>query len=115
MSHVSYSDYVEVVFHDGATAAANGTDFKVDYFKTLTVEIFGSSDNSARTVTFYGKLRSGTLRPISGMKLAGLTTALNTTGTGELWQFDITGLESVVMDLTSITDGKVSVIGKAVA
>lgn len=115
MCRVSYADSTEFVFHKGATEAANGNAFKVDYFKTLTIEVFGSSTNSARTVTFYGKGASGTLRAISGMKLAGLTTALSTTGTGELWQFDITGLEYVVMDLTAITEGNVTVIGKAVA
>jgi hypothetical protein len=107
-------------FHDASTETGNGKAFKqndANQYKTLTVEIFGSEDNTARTVTFYGKGLSGALRPIAGIKVsaAPMTTALNSTGTGELWQFDISGMVEVVMDLTAITGGSVSVYGRAVS
>jgi hypothetical protein len=109
------SDFKDVVFHDTATVAANGTIFEVEEFKTLTVEIFGTS--TGRTVTFYAKSASGTLRPLVGTKISAspISTAISTTGTGELWQFDITGLHSIIMDLTAITDNNVSVKGRAVS
>lgn len=109
------ADFKDVTFHNAATVAGNGTPFDVDEWKTLTVEISGTS--TGRTVTFYAKGASGTLRPLAGTKIsaAPLTVAVSTTGTGELWQFDITGLNSVIMDLTAITDNNVSVKGRAVS
>lgn len=102
-----------VSFHTNATVAANGTDVVVSGYKTLTVEIYGTS--TSRTVTFYGKGASGTLRSIMGVKLSDFSTGINATGTGELWQFDVTGLESVVMDLTAVAGGNVTVPGRLVA
>ncbi len=107
------NDVMDVTFHDASTVAANGQPFEVKYFKSLTVEIFGTS--TGRTVTFYGKGASGTLRALKGINLSTLATGTSTTGTGEIWQFDITGLHKVIMDLTAITDNNVSVKGRAVS
>ena len=98
-------------FHTAATVAANGTDFTVGAYKTLTVEIYGTS--TSRTVTFYGKSKSGTLRAISGVRLSDFTVATSTTGTGEIWQFDVTGLESVTIGLTAVSGGNVTISGNA--
>jgi len=110
---LSGSDVEEVTFHDAAEAQATGAEWAVGGKKTLTVEIYGTS--SGRTVEFKAKGPSGTARAISGIKLSDFSTATSTTGTGELWQFDVTGLTSVIMDLTAVADGNVSVKGKAVA
>lgn len=58
---------------------------------------------------------SGADIPLMGVNLSTLATAISTTGTGELWQFDITGLSKVFMDLTAVATGPVTVKGKAVA
>lgn len=100
-------------FHDEATVAADGTAFTVGGHTTLTVEITGTS--TSRTVDFKGAGPDGTYRSISGVNLDGLASATSTTGTGELWQFDITGLETVIMDLSAVSDGNVTVKGRAVA
>jgi hypothetical protein len=50
-----------------------------------------------------------------GIKVSDLSTGVSTTGTGEVWQFDVTGLEEVIMDLTAVSGGNVSVKGRAVA
>lgn len=102
-----------VTFHDGATVAADGETFEVGAYKTLTVEIYGTS--TTRTVAFIGIGPSGSQRTIMGVKLSDLTTGTSTTGTGELWQFDITGLTTVIMDLTAVAGGNVSVKGMVVA
>jgi hypothetical protein len=107
--------YFDFAFHTAATEAANGNPFYVYDYKTLTVEIYGSVENTARAVTFYGKGPSGTLRALKGLKLSDWSSGTSTTGTGELWQFDITGINSVTMDLTAITDGTVTVKGRAVS
>jgi hypothetical protein len=103
----------DVTFHSAATQAANGTAVLVGGYKTLTVEIYGTS--ATRTVTFYGRSASGTIRAISGIKLSDLTLTASTTGTAELWQFDVTGLEYVLMDLTAVNGGNVTVKGRLIA
>jgi len=104
----------DVVFHDEATVASNGDPLLVGAYKTLTIEIFGTS--TGRTVSFYSKGPSGALVPLLGTRIsaAPVLMAVSTTGTGETWQFDITGLENVIMDLTAITDNNVSIKGRAV-
>jgi hypothetical protein len=103
----------EHTFQNAATTTGNGTAFVVGSYKTITVEIYGTS--ASRTVTFYGKSKSGTLRAIQGVRISDFTLATSTTTTGEIWQFDITGLDYVVMDLTAVAGGNVSVKGTAVA
>ena len=102
-----------MTFHDAATTAADGTPFTVGAYKTLTVEISGTS--TSRTVAFIGKGASGAAIAINGVNLATLAVTTSTTGTGELWQFDLSGLTTVLMDLTAVAGGNVSVKGKAVA
>lgn len=103
----------DVTFHDAATAAADGTAFTVEGYKTLTVEITRTAGTS--TVAFMAEGPSGADIPLMGVNLSTLATAISTTGTGELWQFDITGLTKVFMDLTAVATGPVTVKGKAVA
>jgi len=100
-------------FHNAATSTGNGTEFTVGNMKTLTIEIYGTS--TSRTIEFYGKGDSGTLRSIKGINLSTFEAATSTTGTGELWQFDITGLISVVIKLAAVSGGDVTIKGRAVA
>jgi len=103
----------DVTFHDAATVAADGTAFTVLGYKTLTVEITRTAGTS--TIAFIGEGPSGANIALMGVNLSTLATATSTTGTGEIWQFDVTGLTSVFMDLQAVAGGNVSVKGKAVA
>ncbi|WP_198297617.1 hypothetical protein [Domibacillus aminovorans] len=103
----------EVTFHDAVTSADEGTPFTVGAYKTLTVEIYGSA--TARTVTFFAVSASGIKRPLQGINLETLAFASSTTGIGEIWSFDITGLESVYVEISSISGGNLTVKGRAVA
>lgn len=105
-------DIITHTFHNAATQAANGNALTVGEYKTLTVKITGTS--SSRTITFYAKDPDGNLTALMGVRLSDLATGTSTTGTGEYWQFDVTGVEAVVMDLTAVAGGNVSVTGKAV-
>ena len=105
----------DVTFHDAVTSTSQGTPFIVGRFRTLTIEVTSAGGNSARTVAFKATGPSGTAISITGTNIGALTTGASTTGTGELWQFDVTGLSTVIMDLTAITGGNVTVKGKAVA
>ena len=113
MSDLVKGIFTDVIFHDTATAISIGKRFEVKSFKTLTIEIYGTS--TGRTVTFYGVGASGTSRALKGLNLGTWASATSTTGTAEIWQFDITGLNEVIMELTAITDNNVSVKGRAVS
>lgn len=108
-------------FHANSTLAQDGTAFEVGSMRTLTVEIVSSSLVSARTVAFKAVRDSGTMQPLVGINIssASLTPAVTTTGTNELWQFDVTGLEQVYMDITAFTGSTgntgVTIKGKAVS
>jgi hypothetical protein len=108
----TYHGVTAVTFHDGATVAADGTAFTVGYHKTLVVEITRTAGSS--TVAFMGEGPSGADIALMGVNLTTLGTAISTTGTGELWQFDITGLTKVFMGLTAVVTGPVTVKGRAV-
>lgn len=102
-----------VTFHNAATVASEGIAFLVGAYKTLTVEVYGSS--TARTINFYGVSASGIKRALQGINLQSLTFASSTTGTGEIWSFEITGLETVIVEVVSVTGGTVTAKGKVVA
>jgi len=104
---------VNHTFHDAAVSPGDGVELIVGDKKTLTIEIYGSS--TSRKINFYAKGDSDTLRPLIGINLSTFELGTSTTGNGELWQFDITGLKSVIMQLESVTAGDVTVKGKVVA
>ena len=112
---MSELNYIDHVFHNASSSTGNGTALIVGGRNTLTIEISKSEANSARTITFYGKGASGALIPISGVNREGLSAALTATAVGDLWQFDdIAGIHAIVMDLTAITAGTVTVTGRLV-
>jgi hypothetical protein len=112
---LSGSNVEAVTFHEAAVAAADGTAFTVGGYKTLTVEILRTATSG--TIAFTAEGPSGADILISGVNLASFATATSTTGTGELWQFDITGLTKVFMDITVMVAGagSITVKGTAVA
>ena len=101
-----------VTLQNNATANGNGTPFTVGSYKTLTVEVTGTS--ASRTVVFEAQSTSGAWYPIQGVKLQDFSMATQTTGNGEVWQFDITGLAAFRARVSAIAGGNVSVRGKAV-
>lgn len=112
---LSGSNVVEHIFHDAAVAAADGAVFTVGGYKTLVVEILRSATSG--TIAFKGRGPTGADIALMGVNLGTFATATSTNGTGELWQFDISGLSSVLMDITAIVagGGSITVKGTAVA
>lgn len=104
---------VNHTFHDAAVSPGDGVELIVGDKKTLTIEIYGSS--TSRKINFYAKGDSDTLRPLIGINLSTFELGTSTTGNGEVWQFDITGLDSVIMGITAITGGNVTIKGRAVS
>lgn len=107
------SNVQDVTLQNAATAAGNGTPFVVEGFKTLTIEIIGTS--TSRTIFFEAASVSNISLPIQGVKLLDMSVGSSTTGNNELWQFDVTGLVSFRARLSSVAGGNVSIKGKAVA
>ncbi len=104
---------VQIVnFHDGTSSASEGVALNVGGFKTLTIEIYGSS--TSRTIEFKATSVTGNKHALSGVNLSDWTMESSTTGTNEIWQFDVTGLEQVTIEVTAISGGDVTVKGKAV-
>ena len=103
----------DVIFHDGATSTGDGTEVGTYAYNKLTIEISGTS--ATRTVNFKCKSFSGTAVDLSGVNITDLSNAVNTTGSGEIWQFDITGIHYVYINISAIAGGNVSVKGRLVA
>ncbi|MGE7650480.1 hypothetical protein ACQKM1_22295 [Peribacillus frigoritolerans] len=107
------SSVKDVVLHDVVTATGNGTALAVGDTKTLTIEVYGTS--TSRTLVFEAAGVTGTFYPVKGIKLTDLSMDTQTTGSGELWQFDLTGVVQFRARLTAVAGGNVSVKGKAVS
>lgn len=101
-----------IVFQNAAVAPATGAVLTVAGLETVTFEVYGTS--ASQTVTFEGAGPSGTFRSVSAVRLDTMATALQTIGTGELWQADVRGLVSFRCNLTAVAGGNVTVSGVAV-
>jgi hypothetical protein len=102
-----------ITLQDTATTIGSGTPFTVGGYKTITIEITATS--TSQTVVFEGSSISGTYYAISGTRLSDLTTGSQTITTGEVWQFDVTGLVNFRARISAISGGSLSVKGRAVA
>lgn len=103
----------DFVFQNQISSPGAGNRLTVDSYKNLTIEVIGTS--TSREVNFWGLMTSGTRIPLSGVNVTTLSTATLTQGNVEIWQFDITGLKNVEMEITSVSGGYVTVNGKVVA
>lgn len=101
-----------ITFHDQATVPTNAS-YNVGNFRTLTIEIFGTS--TSQTINFKGKSISGTSYALSGVRLSDLTVASSTTTTGEIWSFEVAGLDFVEIDVAAVSGGNISVKGRFIA
>ncbi|MEF3310819.1 hypothetical protein PV433_18200 [Paenibacillus sp. GYB004] len=102
----------DVVLHDASTAAGDGTALAVGAYRTLTLEITGTS--TSRTIHFEGASVGGTYYPLKGIRLSDLAMGTQTTSSGEVWQFEVTGLVTFRARISSISGGSISVKGRAV-
>ena len=105
--------FTAVTLQDAATAVSNGTNFAVSTNKTITVEITGTS--TSRTVIFEGSSVGGSFFRIQGARLSDLVIDSQTTGSGEVWQFEVTGLVNFRARISAIAGGNVSVKGRALS
>lgn len=104
---------MDFAFQTNATVAGAGQLLTVDSYRDLTIEIVGTS--TAQTVKFWGLMNSETKIPLTGFNVSTQSSATQTTGINEIWQFPITGLKTVEMEIISVSGGELSVNGKVVA
>lgn len=108
----------DIVFQNTAITTGNGQALTVGGLKTLTVEIFGTATSG--TINFQGMQASGTVTTIIGTLISNIsmTQATSTSSistTPSIWQFDITGLKTVQMNISAVSGGNITVQGTAVA
>ncbi|AWD87171.1 MULTISPECIES: hypothetical protein [Bacillus] len=103
--------YTDVIFHENAAEAGEGSIFSAGAWKKLLVEITGTAESGH--VAFWGRSISGKNVPIRGIKSDDGTSAAGTSGTEEVWSFDIAGFKEIVMEIKSISGGSLSVKGTA--
>jgi len=111
----TYGIVKDHAFHVSAVAAADGSPFEVGAYKTLAVDIDGAP--TSHTVLFKCTGANGVEKTLKGMKVSDWATGTSTSGTSETWQFDITGLKTVIMDISAMVPGagSLTVKGTAVA
>lgn len=107
------SKIVDVDFHTGSTTVSNGTEFIVNAYKDLAIEIYGTS--TSRSVVFEATGASGVYKPIQGIRNSDFNTDSQTTGTSESWSFSIAGQKKVRIRITAVAGGNVIIKGVAVA
>lgn len=109
------SEVFAITFQNSAVVAAAGAGLTVGGYRALTVDVDRTATSG--TVLFYGVGPGGVKRAIMGVRLIDFATAISTTGAGETWVFDISGLTTVTMEISPMVAGagSITVKGKAVA
>ncbi|MED1920512.1 phage portal protein [Bacillus velezensis] len=103
--------YTDVIFHENAAEAGEGSIFSAGAWKKLLVEITGTAESGH--IAFWGRSISGKNVPIRGIRSDDGTSAAGTSGTEEVWSFDIAGFKEIVMEIKSISGGSLSIKGTA--
>lgn len=101
------SSSVPTTHHNAVVAPADGADAAVTGYKIIAIQINGTS--SSRTVLFSGSVDGISFYPVMGVNMATWDSAINTTGTGELWQFDVGGLNYFRARVDAVSGGNVTV------
>ncbi len=108
---------IDVTFHSSAISPATGETFVVGGYKNLLVYITGTSN--ARKVDFKARppgADAGVYTNLVGFKVSdvSLPVAASTTGTDdEVWSFDISNYQEVIMSLSEVSGGTVTIKGTA--
>lgn len=98
--------------HNKETVPANGSEFIIGDYKSITLEISGTS--TSRTLVFEACGPLGVWYPIMGVKPSDYTYTTQTTENNELRQFDVTGLVKFRVRAQAVAGGNVTVTAKAV-
>jgi hypothetical protein len=106
----------EYTFQDAAISSSNGNEYDVvpGYKNELFIIVDVGGTSTSRTLIFEAQGLNGNWIAIIGTNLNDNSTATQTTGTKELWKFNITGLSKIRMRLFAVAGGNVTVKGQIV-
>ncbi|ASB89387.1 lysozyme [Bacillus sonorensis] len=99
-------------FHDSVTEVGEGEKFIVESHRTLTVEITG--DCTSREVKFFTVTQNGKKIALEGINTSNHMFGASTLGIDEIWEFDIAGKTAVLLEVTKINGGSITIKGNAV-
>jgi len=102
----------DFTFQESITSPTTGEIFYSSTGDNVTIYISGNS--TSRTILFQGCDESGNWYSIQGVRLSDFTKATSTTGTAEVWNFDMTYWVGIRMNVTAVAGGTVNIIGKVV-
>lgn len=101
-----------MTFHDTITTTGNGLEYNIDIKdKNEVLTIYTSGTSSSRTIVFEHSQDKVTWLPIVLVNLGTLATATQTTGIGESWQLQTTGLMYFRTRVSVIAGGNLTVKG----
>lgn len=104
-----------ITFHNQAITSSTGVEYSVSSYSATTIEleIFGTA--TSHSLTLEGKIKDN-WRVISGVKASDYSTTSNgvITTKDALWQVDVTGLTGFRVNLTAVSGGNITVLGRAV-
>jgi hypothetical protein len=98
----------QYTLHQNETAPSDGDVAFVEAYNNLTLYITGTS--ATRTITFQAALVDGRFVNIQGANLTTMDMAATTTGTEQLWQFDVNGVRYFRAKLDAVTGGDVTIV-----
>lgn len=102
-----------ITFHNQRTSANTGTEFSVSKATLIELEIFGTA--TSHSITLEGRILNNWY-PVGAVNIGDFSTTANgvITTKGSLWQVDLTGLTGFRVNLTAISGGNITVLGRAV-
>ena len=100
---------------NAATSTGNGTAFNtINKHTEIIFDISGTS--TSRTCVFeYSDDDGATYLPLACVNISTLAIASTSTGTGETWSANVTGLNYFRVRISAVSGGNVTVKGKVLA
>ncbi|MED2945346.1 lysozyme [Bacillus swezeyi] len=99
-------------FHDSINEPGDGEKLTVGSHRTLTIEITG--DCTSREVKFYAVTQDEKKIVLEGINSSNHMFGASTLGINEIWEFDIAGKTAVLLEVTKINGGSITIKGNAV-
>jgi hypothetical protein len=101
-----------IIFHNASISPALGTELTVSDYKDLRMSVTGTA--TSFTLVFKGQLGS-VVSTILGIESTALTLVSSTSTKNTIYDFDISGYDKVWFDLTVVSGGNITVVGKVVS
>jgi hypothetical protein len=95
------------ILHENTIEPGDGDVALVEAYTSLAIYITGTS--SSRTLKFQGAIIQDKFVDIEGANMSTMDMAATTTGTEQIWQFDVTDLKYFRVKVDAVAGGDVSI------